>query len=302
MLKGLKNAPWTGKVFGAFAGILSGGPVGLVLGTLLGHAFDRYSNATSSQHASQGRFRQDHLQSVFRLSGCLAKVDGRVSEEEIHTVEQLISQLGLSDTLRQSAIGHFAEGKQTAYPVQKMSQDTRLLASTLSYSDKEVVLAFLFQLAYADGRLSSEENQLLNQISSSLGIHKVRHVWLSQKMRIAQEREGFSERFQSAYQANSRSSNQGSNQRRKNRGKQNQRGRSPFVYGRNQKELLAAYRTIGLEQSATDDEIKRAYRRLMSKYHPDKLQAQGLSQQELDQAKEKVQRIQAAYNLIRDAR
>lgn len=58
------------------------------------------------------------------------------------------------------------------------------------------------------------------------------------------------------------------------------------------------YDTLGLPASATDDVIKRTYRSLIQKYHPDKLQASGLPASKVEEASEKVKKINAAYTEI----
>ena len=63
-----------------------------------------------------------------------------------------------------------------------------------------------------------------------------------------------------------------------------------------------AYAVLGVTASATDVEVKRAYRRLMSQHHPDKLVSQGLPKEMLELAKRKTQDIQAAYELINQHR
>ncbi len=60
-----------------------------------------------------------------------------------------------------------------------------------------------------------------------------------------------------------------------------------------------AYRILGIDNTANFDTIKRAYIKLMNEYHPDKLIAKGLSSQEMNIAKEKVQDIQNAYNILK---
>lgn len=59
---------------------------------------------------------------------------------------------------------------------------------------------------------------------------------------------------------------------------------------------------LGVEESASDAELKKAYRRLMSQHHPDKLVAKGLPEEMMRIAKEKTQEIQAAYDLIKQQR
>lgn len=66
--------------------------------------------------------------------------------------------------------------------------------------------------------------------------------------------------------------------------------------------LEAAYATLGLNPDASDAEIKKAYRRLMSQHHPDKLAARGLPDSMRPVAEEKTREIRKAYELIRDRR
>ena len=66
--------------------------------------------------------------------------------------------------------------------------------------------------------------------------------------------------------------------------------------------LADAYAALGLEQSVDDKALKRAYRKLMSENHPDKLIAQGVPEDMIRLATERSQEIQAAYDMIRKSR
>ena len=66
------------------------------------------------------------------------------------------------------------------------------------------------------------------------------------------------------------------------------------------KDTNAAYKILGLTESATEDEIKKAYRKLVVKYHPDKVQHLGDEFQA--GAKAKFQKIQEAYETIKSQR
>ena len=63
-----------------------------------------------------------------------------------------------------------------------------------------------------------------------------------------------------------------------------------------------AYVILGVDKSATDKEIKRAYRKLMSQYHPDKLMGQGLPEDMIAVATEQAKEVQVAYDLITKSR
>ncbi|MCX7057652.1 MAG: DnaJ domain-containing protein [Proteobacteria bacterium] len=62
--------------------------------------------------------------------------------------------------------------------------------------------------------------------------------------------------------------------------------------------LASAYEVLGLAATASDEEVKKAYRRQMSENHPDKLVSRGLPESMQDLAKEKTQRIREAYEVI----
>jgi DnaJ like chaperone protein len=66
--------------------------------------------------------------------------------------------------------------------------------------------------------------------------------------------------------------------------------------------LAESYAELEVEASISDAEVTKAYRRLMSRHHPDKLVANGLPESMAQMAKEKTQRIQEAYENIRAAR
>src|SRR5690606_28636509 len=67
-------------------------------------------------------------------------------------------------------------------------------------------------------------------------------------------------------------------------------------------ELDAAYRVLGIAPHATDAEVKKAYRRLINRHHPDKLIARGLPQPMAGVAERKTHEIRAAYERIKAVR
>ncbi len=62
------------------------------------------------------------------------------------------------------------------------------------------------------------------------------------------------------------------------------------------------YEILGVSRTATDDEIKTVYRRLIRENHPDALMAKGLPQEFIDLANEKMAGINTAYDRIRKDR
>jgi DnaJ like chaperone protein len=61
---------------------------------------------------------------------------------------------------------------------------------------------------------------------------------------------------------------------------------------------VAAYRTLEVDASVSNEELTKAYRRLMSRHHPDKLKANGLPDSMQEHAKQRTQAIREAYELL----
>ena len=66
------------------------------------------------------------------------------------------------------------------------------------------------------------------------------------------------------------------------------------------RDVNSDYRVLGIESNATEDEIKKAYRQMAIRYHPDKVIHMGEEYQK--GAKEKFQKIQEAYENIKKSK
>jgi DnaJ like chaperone protein len=64
----------------------------------------------------------------------------------------------------------------------------------------------------------------------------------------------------------------------------------------------AAYRTLEVDPSVTDEAVTKAYRRLMSRHHPDKLKANGLPESMMAHAQQRTQTVREAYELLKEQR
>ncbi len=106
-----------GKVIGAAAGLVTGRPWMAIIGLILGHQFDRGFADRFTKFGpdiSSGRLEKlpgQYVKALFQTMGHLAKVDGRVTEDEIRAVRALMNRLGLGPVEVRQAIGWFEAGK-----------------------------------------------------------------------------------------------------------------------------------------------------------------------------------------------
>lgn len=259
-----------GKLIGFLFGLLIGNIPGALLGLWLGHLVDRkLAHAWRFNKDSQAEF----LYATFATMGHIAKSSGRVSAEEIRLAEQLMAQMRLQGEQKAEAQQAFRDGKESDFPLAETLRRFRA-----QVRDSRNLLRFFMevqlQLAFADGELHPAERRLLHFVAGELGFSSAE---LEQLLAFA---EAQLHMFRNGQRAGS--------------GRHQQRPAED--------RLRDAYRILEVEAGADDATVKKAYRRQMSKHHPDKLVAQGLPKEMMELAKEKAQDIQQAWETIRAVR
>jgi DnaJ like chaperone protein len=253
------------KIIGVIAGYYFFGFPGALLGLLIGSFIDRARvYGAGGVNPLQNAIRQTvFLETVFISMGKLAKADGRVSQEEIDHVEQFMQKLGMTPEHREQAIRLFKQGADPAFDIYPAYQR---FVSVCGHTRnlREVLLVYLIVLALADGHFHPAEEALLTELGGYLGYGPEAFKRMIE-MVLNQSH------FGSATVARATA-------------------------------LEDAYKALGVTRESTDAEIKRAYRKLMSQYHPDKLMGQGVPDDMITMATEQAKEIQLAYDLIKKSR
>lgn len=260
---------WWGKLVGGAFGFMLGGPLGAALGVALGHNFDKGIAGIPDEGVGQEgreRIQMAFFTATFAVMGRVAKADGRVSPEEINMAQQVMAQMDLSPEMRQTAMRLFNEGKSSSFPlddaVEQLRRECRGRTNLI-----RMFIEIQLQAAYADGELDSAEDALLLHICQILRISEFEYRRI-QKM-LGGER---------AYGGASGGGQQ----------------QGPTIDD--------AYDILGVDASTPDKELKKAYRRLISQHHPDKLASKGLPEEMMKVASQKTHQIKQAYDMIKEAR
>lgn len=272
---------WWGKAIGGALGFTMGGPLGAALGAMLGHSFDKGVDQTfdskfdaTQQEKVQGAF----FSATFTIMGKLAKADGQVSPEEISMAEQVMVRMGLTDALRQSAVNLFQQGKQPDFDWRGALLQFKSISGA-QRNLKQMFLEIQVGAALADGTVHPAEKDMLIEMAQTLGFSA---RVLEQLLLMVKAQQYFNQSQNSGYHSHSQSS---------------QHTAQPSI-----EQLNQAYQLLGVAQQDDDKSVKRAYRRLMSQHHPDKLVAKGLPEEMIKVATQKTQEIKTAYDLIMQSR
>ena len=199
--------------------------------------------------------------STFSAMGCLAKVDGRIQESEISLASSVMNHFRLAAEHKRLAIRLFNEGKESDFNLDAV------LNRFYKSCQHRVSLLHLFmeiqlKLAFADGGLNSREKNILQRMCKRLDIPRSVYQRIERRILSGQENVAVTARPE-----------------------------KPMG-------LSDACAVLGVTRWSNRNDVKLAYRRLMSQHHPDKLLAKNLSSEQLDQATAKVQKIKSAYEMI----
>ena len=276
---------WLGKVLGGAIGFALGGPLGALAGVALGHNFDRPARSArdhgwadpdlldtddpsdfpGSTHTLDPRERTQtaFFTATFSVMGHLAKADGLVSRDEIRLATQVMNEMQLSGRHRQIAQRLFREGRAPDFPLGEVLDQLR---RECRYSRHLVTMfvEILMYAAFADGELHSRERALLETICGRLRLPAGELDRIEAMLRAERHARG---------------------------------GPAPDALSTED-----AYAILGVEDTCSDAELKRAYRRMMNRHHPDKLVAKGLPEEMMRIATEKTREIKAAYDRLKKAR
>ncbi len=277
-----------GKWIGGFLGFITAGPLGALAGYALGSLFDKgldevnrgddrqhYGNAYSAYSGQQRTYegeRNSFMFSLLVLSSYIINADGKVMHSEMELVRRFLRQ-NFGEAAQQQGeeilLKLFDQQKRMGMAEYRtvIYDSCRQISSSMLYEQRLQLLSFLVMIAQADGIVVPEEMQALKEVAVHMGLSADD---VDQMLGMNHGWGNGSSSGSSSSAASAASA------------------------------LADAYRVLGISPSATNDEVKAAYRKMALKHHPDKVAALGEDVRRA--AEKKFQEINDAKDRIYKAR
>lgn len=245
-----------GKWIGGFLGLLHGGPLGALAGFVLGALFDSFTERSAQftaeerrTYAPQGE-RNGFLFSMMVLSAHIIHADRKIMHSEMEFVRRFLRTnfSATAESEGEAILLRLFEQKKQMGEAQwdaQIQAVCRQIAGIMPQEQRLQLVAFLCEIAKADGHVATEEREALRQICLHMGLDA---------------------------------------------------GTAEQMMGLGGSTLEEAYRVLGIAPEATDDEVRRAYKRMALENHPDRVASLGddvrraaeKKFKEINEAKERV--------------
>ena len=235
---------------------MAGGPLGAIVGGLLGNMFDASSEAVKySSPQNYDTYRGDprvkefvFISSLVSLLTSVAKADREIHPSEVTVIKDFFAQnfhyTGHDGRVIENLIREAAGRK---LDIRGLCEEMR---KTISYPEQLMILRILYIIALSDRVFKESEQKRIQEIVDYMRIGGNDHDYIKKEFSI--------------------------------------------------KDFDGFYSVLGITPDATDKEVKDAYREMVRKYHPDKVEH--LGKDFVGVAKEKFQNIQQAYDKIAQER
>ena len=199
----------------------------------------------------------------------MAKADGRVDKSEIGFVKAFFDDLEFDIDVRRSLQNFFNEQKKNIDDAAEWANAILQAAIELNPGDESggfdirlQIYRHLFMMALADGEIDDAEVALLRAIPDPLGFKPEVFDLVVAEFAGGDEDEGAS----------------------------------------GDAALAEAYATLGVSPDASDAEVKKAWKKKLAAFHPDKIQGKDLDPEWVELANQKSAEINQAYETIQAAR
>jgi DnaJ like chaperone protein len=199
------------------------------------------------------------------LMAKVAKADGQVCELEAQILKHTFGDIARhfqNEEQIKEKLKVIYENEKKSFENTIEICEKMLKVTKFDYNKRLKVMQYLLNLAFIDGNFSQTEAMITEDIANALKIKRVHF-------------EEMIHQFETFHK------NQAQNKK---------------------VSIDEAYATLGASASDDDASIKKKYRALVKQHHPDIVSGQGASQESIQEATQKLQEINEAYEIIKKQR
>lgn len=237
------------------------------------------------------------ITAVFRFLGYVASCDGAINRDEINRLKVHMKKMNLVEDEQRRALQLFKSGTTPDFNAREALKEFHAATTPKLI---QILLVHLITMARADGYLVEKELHAIQWVARELGYKSVTFNYL---LKIIHTQDQVAQRqYPPRPVAADTLSDTLSSHDLSNNTQATTSDSSHRATGTQSQDLQKAYKILGVNAGMTEDEIRRTYKKLASKLHPDKLMSQGLPQERLNTALDDFKRVQAAYSFIKKHR
>ena len=252
------------------------------------------------------------LSSLAALLAKMAKADGVVTLDERDKVSSIWVKLGLTIEQSQYCSQAFNIAQNDGVNLHRYVQE--FVATQFGIDAREFLYGLMWDVACADGILHKKEKTILQELPNALGlppdsydIYYGRHI---RNGRLAVDAEV--EEQKNAARQKAEDSRRRAHEEARRRAEEYARRRAEEESRRKRERtdkgfssvsgIDSAYALLGCSAHASNAELKTAYRKAAMRWHPDRLRAEGVPQELIDKATERMKTLNSAWDIIKKRR
>lgn len=264
--------------------------------------------------------RESFFNTVFSLLGHIANCDGFINRNEIKRIETYMEKMDLTEKCKREAKQLFKAGSSPQFDI---NQVLKQFNKTSTPNLVQILLVYLISMARTDGRLVDKEMAVVQRVATELGY---KSIVFDHLLRMISAQDQFDSPQEQEQQADSSRKNtyehatkktyetfdekptqeQKEQYRYEYQNQSSKKSKDKSNYYSQQKksdrDLDDAYEALGVTENMSEKDIKRAYQKLVSQFHPDKLVGQGMPPDLVNAATERFKKIQTAFDYIKKHR